>query len=492
MRCNNCNSTIPEVSTTCPYCKKVVDPNAKPIVDFGDINNTDYDEKFDIKVYIKEPKNKKTVLMAAGVVLLVLIIFIALIMSMFIGKKEPSYKMFNEVVDTFVEYLEENYLGSNSTSTGEYKLSVTVNGKENSFNGTYAYDIKNKILSLSGVMKDPREASGGIILETLDFDFNTYLKEDEFYFQSNQLYGESYIYFPIEDESGFLATKNYSLDSIVSGLQDALNYTLEDMTYETEATKINYRGKETNVKKKYIVLDNKNKIKFITSFYDNLIDDTNFINELARIKEKKTDEIIKTLENYKTTAEYKYSGESSNKTLLSIYYSGSNIYRLEIDASEDETKDLYRLDIGDTKYYFDYYKDNKNVYSATLSVTTKEIQNIVAKTYDITFDSDEYVIDIELYLEIDESGKVKKQDVTNNKNIKEFTEDDYSKIKVNAQSYVSDITFIDKIREKFKEKCSPSLNCICGDEDTCNCTYEGKIITCPRNLVTTENSIVNQ
>ena len=29
MKCNHCNKTIPEVSINCPYCREIVDPNAK-------------------------------------------------------------------------------------------------------------------------------------------------------------------------------------------------------------------------------------------------------------------------------------------------------------------------------------------------------------------------------------------------------------------------------------------------------------------------------
>ena len=46
------------------------------------------------------------------------------------------------------------------------------------------------------------------------------------------------------------------------------------------------------------------------------------------------------------------------------------------------------------------------------------------------------------------------------------------------------ITFIDKIRDYYKEKCTPDLNCVCNDsEENCSCTYNDRIISCPANLV---------
>ena len=49
---------------------------------------------------------------------------------------------------------------------------------------------------------------------------------------------------------------------------------------------------------------------------------------------------------------------------------------------------------------------------------------------------------------------------------------------------MKDITFIDKIRDYYKEKCTPDLNCVCNDsEENCSCTYDDRIISCPANLV---------
>ena len=83
MKCNHCGSTVPSVSVVCPFCKEVIDPNAKPVTDFGNISDTDYDKKSTLVAYIKEPKNKKVVILGISVIVVVIIIFGALILSLF-------------------------------------------------------------------------------------------------------------------------------------------------------------------------------------------------------------------------------------------------------------------------------------------------------------------------------------------------------------------------------------------------------------------------
>ena len=89
MKCNHCNKTIPEVSINCPFCKEIVDPNAKPVVNFGELSVTDYDTKFDIKTnnyeeVKEENKSKKGLIigLVSGGVGLVLVLLFHLVRNM--------------------------------------------------------------------------------------------------------------------------------------------------------------------------------------------------------------------------------------------------------------------------------------------------------------------------------------------------------------------------------------------------------------------------
>ncbi len=485
MKCFNCNKFIPDVSEVCPYCNNSVDSNKENVIDFGNIDNTSYNSgKFDIKVYIKEPKNRKVVFGALALIVLVIIIFTSLVASMFFKSSEPDYKIFTRVVAGISEYLEENYIGSKYSSSGKYRLTLKVNNDSVAFDGNYGYDVKNKIVNLTGSMRDPKEQTGEVLIDTKDLVFNAYMKDNNIYFQSNQIYGDEYLYFPIEDISGLLKTKNYDLYSLVIGTTDAMDVALKQMNYKTESASITYLGKEKNVTKRSLILDNQGKLNFIKSFLTEFKEDVNFVNEMARIKDKKDTDIIKTIENYITTSEYKYSSNSTNKTTVSIYFTNSKVYRIEVLVEEEEIPLKYIFDIGETKYYLDYFEGEKNVYSLTFASKIKELENLTEKNYDITIDTDDYVTDLNIYLEEDKQTKVKKQDIETFKNIKDFTEEDYIKVKSNTSYYLKDITFIDKIRDYYKEKCTPDLNCVCNDsEENCSCTYNDRIISCPANLV---------
>ena len=188
MKCFNCNKFIPDVSEVCPYCNNSVDSNKENVIDFGNIDNTSYNSgKFDIKVYIKEPKNRKVVFGALALIVLVIIIFISLVASMFFKSSEPDYKVFTRVVAGISEYLEENYIGSKYSSSGKYRLTLKVNNDSVAFDGNYGYDVKNKIVNLTGSMRDPKEQTGEVLIDTKDLVFNAYMKDNNIYFQSNQI-----------------------------------------------------------------------------------------------------------------------------------------------------------------------------------------------------------------------------------------------------------------------------------------------------------------
>lgn len=362
--------------------------------------------------------------------------------------------------------------------SGKYDLEIKVNDDQTKFVGRYAFDMKNRIVSLDGEMKDPREASGGVLLETNNLFFDLYLKNNNLYIDSSELFNEV-LYLPIQDQTGLLKVKNYNLDALVDGVYDATIESLKVMSYKDEKTSITYLGKSTNVTKRSFVLDNEGKILFLTTFYNTLIDNSNFVNEYARIKEVKSDEIRRTLANYITNAEYKYGGNSDKETTVSVYFTFNKTVRLEINAKED-TKTKTTIDIGENKYYYDYEENNKNVYSGSIGISEKHINETIIKTYDITFDSDERVIDATLELTLDEKASLKKKEYDKFKNIQEFSDQDYTDLKNNLSIYVNE-NIVDELSKYFSKKCTTELKCACNDgEDTCTCEYNNSIIVCPR------------
>lgn len=482
MKCYKCNKQIPSVSTVCPYCSAPVDPNYKEQIDFGNIDNTDYDDKHDLKAYIQEPKNRKVIFIGIGTILLVIIIFIVLILTMLKSGKDDPKKYFDDTIELVYDYLYDNYLGSNNAFSADYKLKIDVNGTSNEFVGTYERDVKSRIFKLDGTMRDPNEATGGIILDSKDFQFDSYMKDNELYFKSEQLFN-NYLHISLPDETGLLTTKTYSLDLLVGGISDALVESMKTVTINKDTTNINYRGVKTNVKKYYFVLDNKGKAKFLTTFYETLIEDANFINEYARINNKSVDDITDILKNRVNDVEFRYSGDSSDKTTFSIYVLKKNIIRYYIENASEEYE-TYQLDIKDGKLFFDYAKNSENIISASLLKTDETLNEELTTTYALTFDYGEYVMDIYLELKIKDRPLVKREEINDAYEFGLITEEDKNVLKNNLSYYTSKTDIIDTLAGMFKEKCVVGIECNCEpNEDTCSCLSEGSIITCDKDKV---------
>ncbi len=499
MKCIKCDKNIPDVSTVCPFCnhpvgvyiseqdKEKEEKEELATINLGNINSSDYDEnnKLDIKAYIKEPKNKKVVLGGVAVIILVIAIFGILIASMFSSGSSDPYRLFNDTMTDFFDFYIENYTGSEATKSGSYKLDLNINNKRNGFSGTYSFDTKNRIANLTGTMSDPREQNGGIILDYRNFNFVANLVNANLYFQSKEIFNNDVIYFPINDETGLLRAKSYDLASILTGIEEALTESLKASEYTNSEENITYLGEQIKVDYRMLTLDNSGKKRFLKKYYETLKEDTNYINEMAHLKEIKTEDVIKSLDTKLTELDYKYSGESENKTILKIYYRGTKIYRLSLELHEENIPNYrIQLDVGETKYYFDVFEDNKNIISSTLVVTTKEKEDIIKKTYEITFDMDELVMDMTLDVEREKRATVKKVTYEKAKNIRDFTAIDYRNLKTNLHFYTNNVAWVDKLPEMFKNKCNPSLVCRCeDDEDVCNCTYNDSIIKCPKDEV---------
>ena len=480
IKCVNCKQTIPETSKVCPYCKN--DPNIEVInvTDFGEINENNYanDDRFDIKTYIKEPKNKKNVLLIFSAILVVFIILVILIFMLTRPKKDNSYKYFTGVVNKIHDYLSEEYFSNSSVKSGDYSLELDLSNYKTKFEGSYSLDAKSRVLTIDGHMRDPKEDEGGIVLESKEFTYELYSNLNNVYFKSKEFYNDDYILFPIEDNVGFLKSKKYDMNSILDGVSDAVNAALKRLSYKKESTTINYRGDNTNTKKVYIELNNANLREFYNTFYDTLIDDSNFINELVRVTEKRENEITETLENYKKTQDFKYNTENETSNKLAIYYTGKKIIRISLEYGEN----IYDFDIGDTKYYFKEYKNSEEILNVDFTSVEKQVQDIINKTYEINYKKGELSGTITLKLVTNTKPKVKKVEIEKYKSVREFTDEDLTQIKTNMSYYGDKLPdLIQKLFDSFDYRCKESLECICETgSDKCSCAYNGGMITCKK------------
>lgn len=460
MKCNKCDKQIPTSSKICPYCSTPVEVNYEQHVEFGDISNINYDQKHDLKAYVQEPKKSKSNIISILTILLIFAAFGGLAFFIFFPKEERLDKYFMRTLYNINEYIEDNFLGSNYEVGGEYKLNISINGEAYEFNGRYERDINKKILKLDGIKRDSNEYLGGVILNSKEFSFDIYSEDNNLYFKSPQLF-DNYLKFDLHDDIGLLTTKDYNLDILLKGVYDGLKYSLSHIDYKKETTKINYRGYETDTDRYYFILDNKGKIKFITTFYNKLIDDTNFINECAKLNNKQSDEIIELFKNKINDVETKYSEDNNDSMTFSIYVNNKKIVRYYIDIVEENHK-VYQLDIKDNKYFFDYYLNDKNEISSTLIKTEENIDGVKNINYAITFDTDKYVTDIVIDFKPDEKSQVENETIDDITDFKTITEEEKNILKSNLLKYTNRTDLVDILREYYKEKCILGIEC---DED---------------------------
>lgn len=489
MRCNHCNKTIPEVSINCPFCKEIVDPNAKPVVNFGELGVTDYDSRFDIKANnyeeVKEEK-KKNPFIIWGIIGGIAVLLIGIVAVLMLNTTPSGYTYFKNVNDQVFTFLIDNYTGSYSAKSGTYNLYLKMNEHEYEFNGDYALDTKNRIVKVDAELNDPRQQTGQIIIGNNVLKMDAYLENNYFYLLSEQIYErDTYLMFPIDDETGLLTTKKYDLESLINGVYDAVDAALSKMTYNyEEGVEIVHNGEVKKVNRYYITLDNAGKKTFLTTFFQILIDDGSFVGDYAKIQGISSSEAETILNNYLTSADFRYSGNSDKVTTISIYFDKAQVYRLEADMNEKKDR-LIQIDIGKTKYYLEYFEGDKNIYSGSLRFTSEEKEEIIIKEYEITFDSDKYVNDILLTLEQNKSSKVKKKEIESFKSIQQFEDSDYDRVKSKLSGFFHNVNWVDDLENIFKEKCTPDLTCECQvNAKYCNCNYNNTIIVCPVDSVT--------
>jgi hypothetical protein len=498
MKCNTCGKEIPASSLVCPFCYSSIEHNDEVKEDtsltsftttyqdnnelnFGNLNNTNYDEEHNtLQTYFKEPKKRKKLLLP---IIAVLCGFVGLFIVLALMKPPTieSYKYYTGVVDQVYDYLSENFTSGNAKNSGTYKLVYSINDETKEFKGKYQYDLSKKLVDITGDLKNPEEEKGGIVVNDQTLTLEFFLKNNELYFMSENIFGEN-ILLPYEDETGLLVTKQYDLDVLLEGIKDAINTSLKYMVY-TDEKKVNVdlRGSSKEVNKKSLFLNYKAKQQFITVFYDTLIDDSNFIYEYGKISGKKAEEVEKLLNNYKTTYEYKYSTDDGKSSYINIYYKNKDIYRIELDLlNENNTKVL--IDLDNNKININEYTEGRITRSLNISRIDSTMNDILTRNYMFEFKKDDLAVNINIELVKDNNPVVKSKDIETSKSIRIMSEEEINTIKTNFGVYMEDTSWIDKVREIFGTKCSPNLSCNCEGE-TCSCSSETGIITCPASVI---------
>lgn len=475
MRCVQCKKMVPSTSVKCPYCGGEVSENVvvEPEIKYEEPKDNS-SKKLSL---LSDPKMKMYVYIGIGVVVFfVLLIFIALLSG---GSSSSSgdYKSFAKILDNFEEFLQDNYFSNSYQGSGDFDFYIKYNKDVNEFAGRYGYDLKNKVLSLTASIKDPGENKGSIIVDYKKFDSNIYYDKGELYYNSKQLFDDT-ILFKFNDDTGIISSAKYDMSTLVESISDALKVALKEMDYHTTKEEVRFLGDSKTFNKLYFVLDNQGKKKFLTAFYDSLADDSSFVNEVAKMRGEKADDVEKTIRNYSTSAEYKYSGKGGNESVVSLYTKNGKPVRLEFVDNETSKEKIYRIDLNDQKYHFYYFVNSNLEFEVSMLILSEEINEVTHKTYEMTIDSRKFNIDINLDLKLDNRISIDTKSKMTGINYTELTDEQIEGIKDKLKEFVKNYGFIDKFKDIFIDRCSLATDCVCKDE-TCNCLYESKVIVCP-------------
>ena len=507
MKCSTCGKDIPETSQVCPFCFTAIEQQPTPSVNPEDINNTgaltsintsfadgtnslnfgdlDSNTTYDsdhntLQTYFKEPKQRRKLLIPIfGVLLGFIVLFIVL--KVIKGPTIESYKYYTGIVDSVYNYVNDNFTSRDVKNTGKYKIYYTIDGETKEFRGDYQLDLHKRLLDITAELKNPEEEQGGIVLNDKTLDLEFVGKNANLYFIGSDI-AQDTILLPYEDETGLLTSK-YNLDSIVDGVHDAINAGLKSLSY-TEEKDVNVflRDKEMKINKKVLKLDYNAKKKFISVFYDTLLDDYNFLSEYAKTKDSKAEEIEQILKNIKTSNELKYSSDDGKTTYVNIYYKGKDIYRLEINNQAYENSYAY-VDFNDNKITIEYYKDGAIVQKLTMTRVDSYMNDVLTRTYMFEYTASEKTVVINLEITKNNNPTVKVKDIDNSKSIRDFSDEEIQGLKSKIGLYTKNTEWVDKLKTIFGSVCSNKLSCICNSDDTCRCSHNNNVITCPRSVV---------
>lgn len=485
MQCNHCGKIVPNTSKVCMFCNQEIDPNAhytEPVElgDSGDIYN---DKKFDLKVvnkYLKEPANKKYIIAGLALIVVIILVFVFLIVSAFKGggKSRDGKEYFLGVSDAIYDYLDDNILDEDHT--GKATIEFTLNDAYKAYTeGKYAFDIKKNYLAYNA------ELNGNYSTEDVQFvsellPFSLVLDGSNVYLKADKLY-EKTLSSDLSNLSNLYSFQNYNLKKIVSGIHDALNATIKEMSISTDAQTINLQGEKMSLDRAYIEFDGKLMSSFVESFINALLDDSQFINELSDALKYDKNKTKSLLEDYSKTFTYNHSNNFNDTLTVSIYYDGDRVYRVEGVYKDSNTRQ-YVLDITTNMYHFDYNVDNKNIYSGSLSHIQNEMVNVKHGEIVIKFDSDDYITDFVIKYDDDKKPSYTKEKLGESIAINELSDDEFNSINTKFGTFLRFTDWFNDYRNIFLSNCTPDLECNCSDS-ICLCDFEDETITCPINRI---------
>ena len=478
MRCNNCGKTVPNTTVNCPYCSKDIDPNQMYIDNSVIEQPVESNNIKDKLLSFARKSENKPIVIGFGIVAVFLVVIILLgIVSLFTKGNKADDKLFQKFVSQTYDHLTETFMPSNGNS-GKYSLTASINEKQFHYEGEYSLKIVDRYFDLSASKTDISNNSDIIISEDENFEFETYLLKNILYINSRDFYNQD-MYYELPDKEGFLTASKLNVKSLTNGVYDTFAEILKNQNYDTSKETIEIGNNKVKTYKISYKFDKDTKLKIIKNSVKIIKEDSSFLNEYSKMSGKTKDEIIKMIEAYETTLNYKVKNSKAEPSYLNVYVTSKDVKRIElIIVTEEDTYDV-KLSFGNNTDYLKVKKNKEDYIDFTITKTDKELANGVHKTLSFVFRGFDTNISGDLYLDTNNKPNIRRKTASPEAvNAYNLSQEDKNTVKNNIVSLMG-YNWFDSLLDYVKPICSGELKCTCNDEtNLCSCNQGTTFVTC--------------
>jgi len=484
MRCNNCGKIVPNTTINCPYCSNKIDPNQvyvdKSLLEENTTPNTPKDK---IIEFSKKKENRSIVLGFIGVALvLIILVFVGLI-KLFSGGSKVDETLVNKFISDTYDHIMEMYV-SNLGNQGKYSLTASINEKQVHYEGEYNLKLIDRYFDISGAKKPVGEVGDIIISDEDNFEFATFIDNNELYVDSKDFYNKELIY-EIPDDKGFLKASKLNVKTFTNSLFDAFMELYKNSSPSIgnkEEIKI---GDDT--KKVYKIsweLDKNTKLDIVNNYYKYIEDDTAYLNEYSKMMDKPKEEIIRMFEADKTTMIYRIKNSKLESSYVNAYVDKNKVHRIEVIAVTEEGKYNIKLSFGNNTDYINVKKDNKDYIDFKITKTEKELTNGIHKTLSFIYRDQNNNVSGDLVLDTENRPNIKMKKGTEDAiHIYDLSDSDRNAVKANVDNLIG-YGLYDRFYDYVKPLCGPNITCTCDENsDTCTCNKGSTFITCKKSQI---------
>ena len=487
MRCNNCGKTVPNTTINCPYCLKDIDPNQE-FVDSSIINQeqTPTNPKDKIIAFARKSENKTIVIGFAVVAVFIVILILLGIISIFNKGNKVDDTVFRKYVSKTYDHLTETFLPGNGNS-GKYSLTASVNEKQFHYEGEYDLKLIDRYFALSASKSDISNQDDIIISEEENFEFETYLLKNLLYINSKDFYNKD-LYYELPDKNNFLSASKLNVKNLANGVYDTFAEVLKNADYDTSKENIEIGNNKIKAYKISYKLDKDAKLKYIKNIIKVIKEDSSFINEYSKMTGKTKEEIIKMIEGYESTYNFRIKNSKAEASYLNVYVTKDDVKRIElILVTENDTYDI-KLSFGNNTDYINVKKNKDDYIDFTITKTDKELANGIHKTLSFVFRGFDNTISGDLVLDTNNKPNIRRKTASEDAvNAYNLSQEDKVIVGNNVYSLMG-YNWFDNLIDYVKPICSGDLNCTCNDEtNTCSCNQGTTFVVCTKDEINNEN-----